>query len=372
MSRSCWYAVPAAACSLLALCPTATAQKAASRPITGVVTDSVAGVGINGAEVLLEGTSLRTVTGEQGMFRLEGTPEGDGTLRVRRLGFHPKSVLVRGAADHVQVQLSASVQMLASVIVRAERGRYTGRLAGYYERLERRTQGQFITRADLEREHPAQLTDMLQRSPGIRITRGRPGAQSVRMRGRDCRPLIWIDGAPMSAADVDLDSFSPESLEGIELYLGAASAPQRYQGPRGRSECGTVLLWSRGPDTDPIRRGAAASPTELEALVAAHTVYTADEVDLPAALDSASLPAITYPPSLRAAGVGGLVIAEFVVDARGRVEEENFNILSSTSPLLMAAVQDAIRGAAFRPALRGGQAVRQLVRQPFEFQPLSK
>ena len=45
------------------------------------------------------------------------------------------------------------------------------------------------------------------------------------MRGRTCWPLVWIDGTPMPAGEVDLDAFSPSTIQGIELYLGSTTAP---------------------------------------------------------------------------------------------------------------------------------------------------
>ncbi len=345
------------------------AQRAPVGALAGVVADSGTGMGLAAVEIVVDGTSLRTLTDFRGGFRFPEGSAGRRTLRLRRLGFRPLTVTV-GAEDRaepVSIRMVPSVRYLAPVQVRAERTRYTGRLAGYYERLERRTQGVFITRTDLERERPAQLTDMLQRTPGIRVTRGRPGAQSIRMRGRECRPLVWLDGAPMSASDVDLDSFSPASLEGIELYLGANNAPARYQAARGQSECGTILLWSRSPENEKRVAERGVTPEQLESLIASLTVYASDEVDTAATLDPAGGWAVPYPPSLRASGVGGTVIAEFVVDTLGRVERENFGIVSSTDPLFSVAVQDAIEGGRFLPAIKAGRKVRQVVRQPFEF-----
>jgi TonB family protein len=350
------------------------AQTVAGGAIAGVVTDSSSGVGVVGVEVSIDDTSLRTATDERGRFRFAEGSAGARTLRVRRLGFHPVVVVVSAgeSARPITIRLAPSTRYLAPVQVRAERTRYTGRLAGYYERVERRTQGTFITRADLEREQPAQLTDMLQRSAGVRVTRGKPGAQSVRMRGRDCRPLVWIDGAPMGAGDVDLDSFSPASLEGIELYLGANNAPGRYQMARGQSECGTVLLWSRGPDTEPRMSEHGVTPGALEALIASLSVYASDDVDVTTSLEAAGAWVVPYPPSMRASGVSGTVVAEFVVDTLGKVESENFGIVSSTHPLFSEAVREAARAAEFRPALRQGRRVRQLVRQPFDFRPVQE
>jgi TonB family protein len=350
------------------------AQAGPAVPISGVVVDSAGGVGIAGAQIAIAGTSISATTDGRGAFRL---PDGGGraaTILVRRLGFRPRTLVVATAQqdEPMRVVLSPSVQAIAPVEVRADHTRYSGRLAGYYQRLEKKTQGLFITRADLEREKPAQLTDMLQRSPGVRITRGRPGAQSVRMRGRDCRPMVWLDGAPMASADVDLDSFSPASLEGIEMYLGSNTAPPRYQMARGQSECGTILLWSRSSDSELHAPMISVSPETLEMLIASLSVYSSDEVDTPVSLEAWGVWEVPYPPAMRASGEFGSVVAEFVVDTLGRVERQNFGIVSSTHAQFTEAVSEAVRAVVFRPAMRQGRKVRQLVRQPFDFVPPGK
>jgi TonB family protein len=354
---------------MLCACAGVAPALAQSGGLAGVVRDSARGLGIAGAEVRIDGTAFRALTDDRGAFRFADGTATAATLRVRRLGFLPRvlAVSVVQSTSPIDIALVASAQPLATVLVRAERTKYSGRLAGYYERLERRSIGTFITRADLERERPSQITDMIQRAPGVNLARGRPGMLRVRMRGRDCSPLIWLDGAALSLGDVDLDAFSPASLEGVEMYLGAASAPQRYQGARGKNECGTILLWSRGPDTDPPVAVRASDPAELEALIASLSVFAADQVDVPAVLDSATMPPVAYPPSLRASGMGGVVVAEFVVDTLGSVEPETFGAISATDPLFVAAVRAAVVGASFRPAQRKGMRVRQLVRLPFEF-----
>jgi protein TonB len=151
------------------------------------------------------------------------------------------------------------------------------------------------------------------------------------------------------------------------MYLGASAAPQRFQGANGKNECGTILFWSRGPDTEPPRLGRGVDPAELEALIASLGVFTAEQVERPAVLDSTSLPVIEYPPSLRAAGTSGIVVAELVVDSAGQAEADYFGAVSSSDPLFTAAVRAALPGLRFRPAVRGGRVVRQIVRLPFEF-----
>jgi TonB family protein len=352
------------------------AQSPAAPMIVGVVVDSAAGVGIAGAEVALEGTMTRVMTDQRGHFRLPGgvADAGTGRLRVRRLGFAPRTIAATGGTDDepLRIALTATFQPLAAVLVHGERARYAGRLAGYYQRLEQHSAGQFITRIEMERENLTQLSQVLRRAPGVSVGGARSGgrggtANSVRMRGLNCPPLVWLDGAQMGSGDVDVDSFSPSSLEGVELYLSASSTPGQYQASRGRSECGTILLWSRGRDTEPRAVGQGVRPEQLEELLASRQVYTTEQVDSAAVLDTLTMPSATYPPLMRATGTNGIVIAEFVVDSSGAVEPETVGIVSSSGPLFSDAVREVIQSATFRPAIRSGRPVRQLVRQPFEF-----
>jgi TonB family protein len=189
------------------------------------------------------------------------------------------------------------------------------------------------------------------------------------LRGRTCAPLVWIDGVAMPAGETDLNSFAPSSLEGIELYMSASGAPARYQGTGDESRCGTVLLWSRGVDTEQRRAPLESNAEHLEALRASGDVFVAGEVEREAVpLDSARF-TLAYPPDLWSSGVGGVVVAQFVVDTAGHVEPHTFDVVSSPHPLLSRAAFDATGGAAFVPAQRGGRPVRQLVLMRFRFTP---
>jgi TonB family protein len=267
--------------------------------------------------------------------------------------------------SRILIRLARVATALQPVLVQAKRTNYSGRLAGYYQRLEHQSGGYFIGRAQIDRENPQMLSQLLAHVPGVNALRMRGGGGGVRMRGRNCWPMVWLDGLPMGAGEVDLDAFPPSSIQGIELYLGAASAPARYTGMRDQASCGTILLWSRGPDTDPVTSVRSAS--DLETMVASSSVFTGDQVDKGAQLDSLHQIAVVYPPALFAAHVTGTVIAEFVVDTRGRVEDGTFGIVSSPNPLFSEAVRQAVRTALYTPAIRHGAPVRQVVQQPFDF-----
>ena len=107
------------------------------------------------------------------------------------------------------------------------------------------------------------------------------------------------------------------------------------------------------------RRGLALSTGALAGLLE----QTGIAAPVPVQLAEAT---VRFAP-LFAAGVPGLVIAEFVVDTAGKVEDGTVGIVSSTAPLFTEAVRVALESASYIPAQKNGHLVRQLVQQPFEF-----
>ena len=336
--------------------------------VAGIVVDS-AGQGIADVHVWVDNSPGSSATNISGRFFLRSVSPGTTILRARRLGFRPVVMeldIPPDGARELTLRMTPVATPLEPVAVRASAAGFTGRLAGYYERLSARGGGVFITRSQIDREGSRQLTYLLTHVPGITAQRMRGGGSGVRLRGRTCWPLVYLDGMAMPAGEVDLDAISPTSLHGIELYLGATSTPLRFQQARGMASCGTILLWSRGPDTDPVGRSLHSS-AYLEQLVASASVFSADQVDQPATLDRARSGGPQFPPSLMAEGAYGTVVAEYIVDAHGRVEDGTFGIVSSTHPLFSEAVRQASRQLRYLPAVRAGVAVRQLVQQPFSF-----
>lgn len=95
-------------------------------------------------------------------------------------------------------------------------------------------------------------------------------------------------------------------------------------------------------------------------------VYSALQVDrMVERYESSAAP--VYPPELSARGVEGAVEATYVVDAAGRVDTTSIQVMRSDDPRFTQSVRTALGEARFRPATRGGKAVRQLVAQRFRF-----
>jgi len=87
----------------------------------------------------------------------------------------------------------------------------------------------------------------------------------------------------------------------------------------------------------------------------------------PALLNGADVSRIMssfYPPMLQGRGEGGVVLAQFVVTAAGRVDPESIEIVESAHPALEAATMRFLRELRFEPGDLDGRAVPVLVRFP--------
>jgi hypothetical protein len=74
-----------------------------------------------------------------------------------------------------------------------------------------------------------------------------------------------------------------------------------------------------------------------------------------------------YPRELLALGMEGLVQATYVVDTSGLVDTTTFRVMQSDDPRFTESVRDCLGQMRFRPAIRAGKTVRQLVEQKFRF-----
>jgi hypothetical protein len=317
------------------------------------------------------GISGQVYSNDEGLFRMQGLAPGDQRLLVRRIGFRPETLAVTMPTDHgldVHVHLRAAAIQMAPVVI-AGRGRYTGPLRGFYERRDRGN-GHFFTAEDITRRNPRVVSDLLRTVPGTRISSS--GGQTViTFRGMRCTPLVWVDGAPASAAWLDPDMFSVTTLAGIEVYPGPATVPAELTWVRGKATCGVIAVWTKIPEprSKPTPKVSAEALAEM---IESLRLYTAEGVDTPAASDSEHPVRPAYPDSLFRASVGGRVIVEFVVGVDGKADMGTFGAVLSTNGRFTDAVRQAVTAARFTPAWLGGRRVRQLMQLPFTFEPPSK
>ncbi|HYW30737.1 MAG TPA: TonB family protein [Gemmatimonas sp.] len=195
---------------------------------------------------------------------------------------------------------------------------------------------------DAEREHQTTFTKVdpppLQAAPR---DRPRDTPPSVRPSDLQAPPL----GSPPLVAPIDIPDIVPASA--IDEALARPGDLGLSAIGRGRPDGvvgGTGSVESRGPDG----------------------VFAREAVDRSVALlPGAASP--RYPEMLRASGVQGAVMMEFVVDTMGRAEPGSLRVLQSDHPLFSDAVRTALIRMRFVPAEVAGRKVRQLVQQPFGF-----
>jgi hypothetical protein len=353
------------------LCLAGQTAFAQSGSVRGFVHDSLGGV-VSNAHLSIRGSGGQATSDSTGAFRLSELPAGDAVLEVRRLGYRPASTAVTiGAGKEISqdIELAPIAQRLAPVQVRPRVEVYESRLAGFNERRTKHV-GHFVTREQLDRMSSARFVDAIRAMPGVSMRTLRGGVVTVSIRGARCAPLFYMDGFPAVAGTMDLDMIDLSSVEGIEVYGGMSSIPAEFMTVAGSEGCGVIAVWSR-PTRPRKQRVSEANGVDLEKLLTSHAVYTSDEVDDPARLTDGSA-APVYPDSLLKAGVGGRVVAEFVVDSEGIVEPGSVRIVSFTHPYFAAAVRAALGAATFRSAVLGGKPVRQIVQLPFVFYPQAR
>lgn len=116
----------------------------------------------------------------------------------------------------------------------------------------------------------------------------------------------------------------------------------------------------KAPDLDAVNVSAIVDPAPGE------NALTVLEVDSAVVRDPTST-APEYPQHLIDHGIEGSAAVRFVVDTNGVADTISYRVLKATHPDFAVAVRRALPGMKFRPALRGGIKVRQLVEQTFSF-----
>jgi hypothetical protein len=200
------------------------------------------------------------VSDDEGSFVLSDIPRGSFRLRASRIGYAhtitPYWRVESGEVLTVAVHLHPDAVPLAPLEITARAQSQSPVLSSYYRRLERRVNGSFITREEIEKSNAGAVTDLLRTVPGIQIETGLgQHSRSVSMVrsiavtsfANGCPVQVYLDGVLASRNDtepVPLDELAtPAVLEGIEIFRGISSVPPEFLTPEAR--CGVIALWTR-------------------------------------------------------------------------------------------------------------------------------
>jgi hypothetical protein len=343
--------------------------------ISGTVRDST-GQAIMGAQITIPGSQLVAETDDSGRFALGKIRPGMLALRFRRLGYQPDTVellVLAGKTVPLEVTVSRLSVALTPVVITG-RTDMTGWRAGFYQRRNVGT-GHFFTKEDIEKRNPSSMSDMFRMIPGVTVQPSRGMIRNqLRFRGArgGCAPLTWLDGAPLSSGEFDIDALSPGSIEAFEVYTGTIVPPRFSVAPGiGPRTCGAIVLWSREGQKRAKRAApnAASAASEIAKMVDTRQIFTAAQVDITARQDSARRVRPMYPDALYDAQISGSVMVEFIVTATGEIDSDRISVVFATHPGFVEPVRQALEDAVYVPAMRGGFPVHQVVLHEFQFVP---
>ena len=188
-----------------------------------------------GASVLVQGTTVGTITDIDGNFSIDAK-EGD-VLVINYLGYEQQLVTVDGSGA-LSLSLSPDAQALSEVLV-----------VGYGTRKRSHNTGAIaqVGGADVAAIQANRVDDALAgKLAGVLIQNqdGAPGADpKIQVRAAssisgDSNPLIVVDGFPISGG---LASINPNDIESLEVLKDAASAA--IYGSRGAN--GVILVTTK-------------------------------------------------------------------------------------------------------------------------------
>lgn len=206
--------------------------------VSGTVTSD--GETLIGANILLEGTSIGTITDFDGKYELKNCPE-NGVLIVSYLGYESIRVEI-GGRSLINIELSQAAQFIDEIVV-----------VGYGVQRKSDLTGSIasVKSEELTKIATPNVTQALQgKVAGVQVTplSGKPGENAViRIRGvgtlNNASPLFVVDGMFVD----DISFLSAEDISSVEV-LKDASATAIY-GSRGAN--GVIIITTKGGNTQP-------------------------------------------------------------------------------------------------------------------------
>lgn len=262
---------------LLLLAGTASAALGQAGRLSGKVTDEASGGALEGARIVVTGTSIIETTDQEGRYTVRSIPPGHYQVRALRIGYQPKIDTVtigREETAALDFALKAAPVQLDEIVTTA---------TGEQRKLEVGNAVSTIDAASVSETQPIkELGDILSgRAPGVQVLKsgGTVGTGTrIRIRGSNSislsnEPLYYIDGIRMESGSnsltIDLagqsvsriNDINPDEIEDIEIVKGPAAATLygiqaangvvRITTKRGRSGKPKWNAWSElGANTD--------------------------------------------------------------------------------------------------------------------------
>ena len=228
--RSAWIRKFSAALLIMILC--AFQLNAQDHQVSGVVVDDD-GETLPGVNVLVEGTTIGTVTDFDGAFSLTA-PSPNSILVVSFVGFRTERFAIDGQSQ-MDITLVPELRAIDEIVV-----------VGYGTRLREELTGSVSSLSGERMEisaAPSAIGRIQGQISGVTVTAANtPGGEAtIRVRGlgtiNDNNPLYIIDGVPSSPGN----NLNPNDIESISVLKDASSAA--IYGTRGAN--GVVIITTK-------------------------------------------------------------------------------------------------------------------------------
>ena len=210
--------------------------------ITGTVVDVSTQQPLAGAQVVIEGSQLGSLTDNRGRFLILNVPQATVTVEVIMIGYRAATAQV-SAERPAMIELSPTAIDLDEIVVTGVVGEQQARSIG-------NAIGKIDAAALQELAPSPAVKDMLSASvAGVRImsgggevgTGGITRIRGVKSMTLSAQPIIVVDGVRVNGGDNDsdlacgvgtdcaqmpsrLDDFNPDEIESIEVIKGPAAA----------------------------------------------------------------------------------------------------------------------------------------------------
>lgn len=196
----------------------------ASGAIIGVISDSLSGKPLVGANVFISNTSLGASTDLNGEYHISGLAPGSYILEITYIGYISQSKMISIAGDETKV---LHVSLVADIIegdVIEVTAQARGQIAAINQQISSNTIMNVVSEEKIQELPDANAAESIGRLSGVSLMRSGGEANKIIVRGlEDKFTVITVDGVKIPPTDatsrgVDLSTLSQSSLAGIELY----------------------------------------------------------------------------------------------------------------------------------------------------------
>ena len=191
--------------------------------LTGYIHDSETKEALIGATVAIKGTTIGTITDQNGHYEISGLKEGEYVFVVSYIGYETSEITLsipdNGEVKH-NFNLVATSVGLAEVVISVQA---QGQLSALNQQINSGYVSNHVASERLQEVPDATIAESLSRLPGVAVTNSAGEGDKVVIRGMESRfSLVTVNGVRMPSTgkednSVGMAGISPFMIDGIEV-----------------------------------------------------------------------------------------------------------------------------------------------------------